>query len=178
MIWNRYVGDSDIKPMPFVGLMATIGERLYSLTGAVVSPDNHILLGGRVPDTKNPLMGRPWFRRLGPMGERSCTAVDLCKGLKVTVACDDGDPCTLDTCNPKTGCVHLPRPVMSWCGGDAPYDFELPYEPCYEDVPKYKACQQPKGGGKLACLPVNQGLVMVEDQNNDLYVQYCVHTGE
>ncbi len=27
----------------------------------------------------------------------------------VTISCDDGDPCTVDACNPSGGCVHRPR---------------------------------------------------------------------
>jgi hypothetical protein len=46
----------------------------------------------------------------------SCTAHDMChtdQGMcsggacqRPTISCDDGNPCTADSCNPSTGCVH------------------------------------------------------------------------
>jgi len=41
-----------------------------------------------------------------------CTLNDLCAVGKcvpgATMNCDDGNPCTADSCDPKTGCSHLP----------------------------------------------------------------------
>ena len=37
-------------------------------------------------------------------GDTDIAPVDLCEG----VICDDGNPCTADTCDPRTGCVSTP----------------------------------------------------------------------
>ena len=41
----------------------------------------------------------------------ACTAADVCTDgacAGVAVSCDDGDPCTDDSCDPASGCVHAP----------------------------------------------------------------------
>ena len=42
----------------------------------------------------------------------ACTAPDVCSGgscaAGAEVGCDDGKPCTIDQCNPATGCEHTP----------------------------------------------------------------------
>ena len=42
--------------------------------------------------------------RLDPWLHDSCAVVGACDNKKAT-ACDDGDPCTVDGCESKTGCV-------------------------------------------------------------------------
>ena len=37
------------------------------------------------------------------------------------VSCDDGDPCTADSCNAQTGCVHSPVPGVTCCAGTGIY---------------------------------------------------------
>lgn len=44
----------------------------------------------------------------------ACTVGDFCAGGACKAgatapSCDDGDPCTVDSCDPKTGCVHSPK---------------------------------------------------------------------
>ncbi len=47
-------------------------------------------------------------------GDR-CTEADTCEGRRCvagnTVDCDDRDPCTIDGCDPETGCTHAPSDV-------------------------------------------------------------------
>ncbi|MBP47451.1 MAG: hypothetical protein CMH53_05890 [Myxococcales bacterium] len=65
----------------------------------------------------------------------------VCEGIKTTLKCDDGNPCTIDTCDTKLGCV-----------------FKFGNEPCDDGNPcsKDDAC---KGGkcapGKDICACVN-----------------------
>ncbi|MBI5369805.1 hypothetical protein HZA85_01250 [Candidatus Uhrbacteria bacterium] len=43
----------------------------------------------------------------------ACTIGDVCEGATCvgkTLACTDGNPCTDDSCNPKTGCFFVPTP--------------------------------------------------------------------
>ena len=48
-----------------------------------------------------------------------CTNDDTCKDSKcvpgVAVKCDDGNPCTADSCDPKTGCKVVNSPVKQAC---------------------------------------------------------------
>jgi slime mold repeat-containing protein len=39
----------------------------------------------------------------------------------VPPTCDDGDPCTIDTCDPILGCLYvpLPDPLVAWCRANA-----------------------------------------------------------
>jgi slime mold repeat-containing protein len=56
----------------------------------------------------------------------SCPDTDLCDGTETcfngvcsaagsTLGCDDGNPCTVDTCNPVAGCVHAPAADGTAC---------------------------------------------------------------
>ena len=57
--------------------------------------------------------------------DNACTLLDSCGGglclAGALTPCDDGDPCSLDSCNPKGGaCVHSPGPAGVSCNdGDA-----------------------------------------------------------
>jgi len=44
--------------------------------------------------------------RLDPWGEHTCAKSGLCAAAKN--ACDDADPCTIDSCDAKAGCKHSP----------------------------------------------------------------------
>jgi probable HAF family extracellular repeat protein len=53
-----------------------------------------------------------------------CTTTDTCQSGECVgtgaLACDDGDPCTIDSCNARTGCAHEPAPAGTTCDdGDA-----------------------------------------------------------
>ncbi|MBI5609904.1 MAG: hypothetical protein HY902_13610, partial [Deltaproteobacteria bacterium] len=54
----------------------------------------------------------------------ACTTKDLCAagacGGAGTLACDDQNPCTVDSCNPISGCINLPAAASTACDdGDA-----------------------------------------------------------
>ncbi|MFO0613184.1 MAG: RHS repeat-associated core domain-containing protein [Polyangiaceae bacterium] len=52
-------------------------------------------------------------------GEETCDAVGTCLAGSPPVA-DDGNPCTVDACNPFSGITHTPRPLGASCSdGDA-----------------------------------------------------------
>ncbi|MBM4345036.1 MAG: hypothetical protein FJ100_16830 [Deltaproteobacteria bacterium] len=48
----------------------------------------------------------------------SCTKAGSCASGKA-LACDDGLPCSVDACNPKTGCTHVIAKTGSACGSDS-----------------------------------------------------------
>ena len=57
----------------------------------------------------------------------ACSINDVCFGgpaicfgtpLNGTTACDDGNPCTFDTCDGKVGCTHAPKPNASCDDGN------------------------------------------------------------
>lgn len=51
----------------------------------------------------------------------ACTSTDICAEGACSgqaIACNDGNPCTIDSCNPKVGCANLPI-VASCTDGDA-----------------------------------------------------------
>lgn len=54
-------------------------------------------------------------RTLDPWGFDSCAAAGAC-GTLGWAACDDGNPCTIDGCDPATGCTHTPAGTNTPCG--------------------------------------------------------------
>lgn len=52
-----------------------------------------------------------WFARTDAWGR--VASKELCAGI---ADCDDGLPCTDDTCDESVGCVHVPAPEGSACG--------------------------------------------------------------
>jgi hypothetical protein len=60
-----------------------------------------------------------------------CTENDACDGLGACVpgtplACVDADPCTVDACDPSTGCVFTPAACPIDAGVDAAIDAAIP----------------------------------------------------
>jgi N-acetylneuraminic acid mutarotase len=50
----------------------------------------------------------------------ACTTLDACDGAGhclsvIPLDCDDGDPCTLDSCSPASGCIHTPAAEGTSC---------------------------------------------------------------
>jgi len=68
-------------------------------------------------------------------------APDVCAG-----GCDDGDPCTDDTCDAATGCVH--DPVAACCVADGECDDG---NPCTADACVDHACAHAPAGGAECC---------------------------
>ena len=61
-----------------------------------------------------------------------CTGPQSCDGAGTCVTgapldCDDGNPCTADSCDPSTGCQHTPLPYSTSCGST---DFCTGYQYC------------------------------------------------
>jgi MYXO-CTERM domain-containing protein len=56
----------------------------------------------------------------------ACTTGDFCDGQgnckagTTAVVCNDGNPCTVDTCDPKTGCKYTPAPTTTSCNDGNP----------------------------------------------------------
>src|SRR5690349_1099928 len=58
--------------------------------------------------------------------DSECADANLCDGVERCVAgacqpgpplqCDDGDPCTVDGCDPSAGCVHHDTACPTTCG--------------------------------------------------------------
>ncbi len=57
-----------------------------------------------------------WLLRTDPWGNSSCAGAGVCVGV-ASNGCDDGNPCTADTCNVLSGCVHVGHPDGAPCGG-------------------------------------------------------------
>lgn len=59
-----------------------------------------------------------------------CTGPDFCSDGKCIsgqpIQCDDQNPCTLDSCDPAVGCVHLPDTSLISCGVGE----------CFRQIPK------------------------------------------
>ncbi|MBI5610799.1 MAG: hypothetical protein HY902_18115 [Deltaproteobacteria bacterium] len=70
------------------------------VNGAAELPNGAIVLAG-IEEAK----GKGMLARLDPWGNATCTA---CAGLTPD-SCNDGDPTTLDLCDPAKGCVHIPN---------------------------------------------------------------------
>ena len=51
-------------------------------------------------------------------GENVCTPVDTCQGgvcVGAPLSCDDGNPCTVDSCTPGVGCSNVPGNAGATC---------------------------------------------------------------
>jgi len=83
----------------------------YAITG-IGLPDGRLAwAGGRgVANNLDVLIGT-----VDAWGNPTCTAAGTCGGQSVA-ACADPNPCTLDSCDPKTGCTHGPAPEGLACG--------------------------------------------------------------
>ena len=80
-----------------IGTTTSLGLRPL----AVVAGGGLALVGGGTPNA----VVNPVVFRTDPWGNTACQAAGKCAGLKVT-DCDDGDPCTVDICDPSKGCLH------------------------------------------------------------------------
>jgi hypothetical protein len=61
--------------------------------------------------------------------------VPIDTGCADPTACDDGDPCTLDLCDPSGGCLHPAAPDLTPCADDG--------DPCSQDVCVAGSCVHP-----------------------------------
>jgi len=72
-------------------------------------------------DTCDPMTGCLYLAQAGiPCDDRNvCTTHDACDAnggcVGEVVSCDDGNPCTEDSCDPASGCVHLPKDDGTTC---------------------------------------------------------------
>ena len=78
-----------------------------------------------------------------------CTAIDKCaNGLCIgggALDCDDKDACSVDSCDPLSGCMHAPA-SEGFCADDG--------NPCTQDLCQNGACVHP---------PVQEGLACADD---------------
>jgi len=75
--------------------------------------DGGMLLAGRLYQS-NVGFGA-WFLRTDAWGHTDCAKAGACKA-KLSTDCDDGNPCTIDTCDNMDGCTHAALPVGAACG--------------------------------------------------------------
>jgi hypothetical protein len=86
-------------------------DRCAAPVRAVPLADGSQMLVGN--DTDPVGTPRAWLARLDPWGNLTCTPT--CQGLPVA-ACDDGNPCTADLCDPVKGCTYALHPDGTGCG--------------------------------------------------------------
>lgn len=67
----------------------------------------------------------------------ACTVGDTCSGgtcLGTPLACDDADPCTVDTCDPQLGCTYSEEPDAPACLSTAQCVSAADHTPCVGDA--------------------------------------------
>ncbi|MBM4344286.1 MAG: hypothetical protein FJ100_13030 [Deltaproteobacteria bacterium] len=88
------------------------GSANDGFSGVAVSPNGSVILGGGT-STGTPAPNA-WVLAVDAWGNGTCGNAGAC-ALKPAGACDDGDPCTTDACDAKTGCAHAVVPDNSYC---------------------------------------------------------------
>ncbi len=74
-------------------------------------------------DGCDPITGCTHANNIVPCDDKDvCSTGDACGGGTcnpgATLSCDDANPCTADSCNPATGCIHTPVADKTPCGQD------------------------------------------------------------
>jgi hypothetical protein len=69
-------------------------------------------------ETCTPCAGADPFE-CGPRCSTRCAA-GRCEDAPATVQCEDDNPCTVDACDPTTGCTHVPLVDDTTCDDDDP----------------------------------------------------------
>ncbi len=96
-----------------------------------------------------------------------CAASALCKAgacVKTPASCDDGNPCTVDSCDPATGCSTAAVPVPKTCGPNKD-------QPCGCD--DLNACTV----GDVCVDTTCKGTAVVCDDKNDCTTDSCDASG-
>ncbi len=131
LLWSRmYGGDQEESP------------------GAVFAhPDGTLTLVG---DNRSKSAGAAdaWVMRTDGWGNPTCASSGLC-GAIAPAACDDGNACTLDSCDAKKGCVHQAMPGCCTKNSDC-YDGEAK---CTLDVCENLLCKHKFTGAVGCCNP-------------------------
>lgn len=66
----------------------------------------------------------------------ACTVGDVCASgvcVGTPLACDDADPCTVDTCNATLGCTYAEQPNPPGCVTTSDCNFAADHQPCVAD---------------------------------------------
>ncbi len=74
--------------------------------------DGGVVLGGLADDGATL---KPWLARADGNGHFGCAAAGTCATLGPN-ACDDGNACTFESCDPVKGCSHAPAADGAGCG--------------------------------------------------------------
>ena len=85
-----------------------------SMTGAVADKGGFVLAGSATVGGKKTAMAR----LIDPFMNGSCAASGACYAL--VGKCDDGKPCTTDTCDAKAGCAFTAIPDQANCDDGSP----------------------------------------------------------
>ncbi|MBI5607498.1 MAG: hypothetical protein HY902_01305 [Deltaproteobacteria bacterium] len=92
---------------------ATAGK--LPVTDALPLADGRIAMAGLIDPTTGPgytNFASGWLGLADPWGHVGCKAAGVCATL---ASCDDGDPCTADSCAEPAGCSHLALPKDVTC---------------------------------------------------------------
>lgn len=84
------------------------------LLGAVKVAGGFVIAGER--EAKSEAQGKKWILRVDAFGHTTCATAGQCAGL-ASAGCDDGNPCTSDSCDGAKGCTHAGLKDGSACGG-------------------------------------------------------------
>ena len=112
--WQPGANDATDGALVFVDALANVVGQLpvpsRSYLGLVARPDDALLLYGFGPDGG----GNCALAQADPWGATSCASSGGC-ATTAAASCDDGNPCTFDTCAPPVGCSHTPLSAGSFC---------------------------------------------------------------
>ncbi|MEY3011937.1 MAG: hypothetical protein RIT45_672 [Pseudomonadota bacterium] len=78
--------------------------------GVALDGERRILLAFSQDDVSGARQG--YVVRFSAYGHETCADAGVCYG-KAVASCDDGDACTVDSCDGKTGCTHQAAPSLS-----------------------------------------------------------------
>ncbi len=115
------VGSLLARPLAHNGLIqatwkvSSAGASLQSATQDAIArlDDGGVILAGLADDGA---VLRPWVARADGHGHFGCAAAGTCATLAAD-ACDDGNACTFESCDPVKGCSHTPAADGAGCGG-------------------------------------------------------------
>ncbi len=109
------------------GVLATFGGSLHdAFLGATAMANGHIVAAG-INKSTGKGFGDAWALRLDAFGNQGCAKSGPCFA-KGAAACDDGSPCTVDSCSAAAGCSYLAVKIGGGCGNGKTCSFSATCE--------------------------------------------------